>query len=189
MAELRSRRPDLPVVFDVYGRGDAEPVLTALAAELGVADRVVSTAGSARRRGREAGGRGHRVSPIQRNAFGEISMPTKALEYAIMGKPVVAADLPTARQHFDADMLAWYDSGDPTSLADALLRLVDDPSPATVPWSGRPSGPRAVVGRERRRTPRSSARSRGGSRSGADLTSGRNRSSIRVSRAPVRPAP
>src|SRR4029077_11176939 len=41
VAELRSRRPDRPVVFDVYGRGDAEPVLTALAAELGVADRVV----------------------------------------------------------------------------------------------------------------------------------------------------
>jgi glycosyltransferase involved in cell wall biosynthesis len=67
------------------------------------------------------------VSPIQHNAFGEISMPTKALEYAVMGKPVVAADLPAAREHFDPDMLAWYRSGDPRSLAEAVLTLVDDP--------------------------------------------------------------
>jgi len=128
VAELRSRRPDLPVIFDVFGRGDAEPVLTALAAELGLGDRIVLHGRiplddvAAQLSAADVG-----VSPIQRNAFGEISMPTKALEYAIMGKPVVAADLPAARQHFDADMLAWYTSGDPASLADALLRLVDDP--------------------------------------------------------------
>jgi glycosyltransferase involved in cell wall biosynthesis len=129
VAELGGRRPDLPVVFDVYGRGDAETRLAALADQLGVTDRVVlhgripleevATALAAADVG---------VSPIQRNAFGEISMPTKALEYAIMRKPVVAADLPAARQHFDADMLSWYESGNPQSLADALLRLVDDPA-------------------------------------------------------------
>src|SRR5262249_7370072 len=46
---------------------------------------------------------------------------------AIMGKPAVVADLPGARQHFDADMLEWYASGEPQSVAEALLRLVDDP--------------------------------------------------------------
>ena len=132
VAELRERRPDLPVVFDVYGRGDAEAGLNALAAELGVTDRV-------RLHGRipldavagvlAAADIG--VSPIQRNAFGEISMPTKALEYAVMGKPVIAADLPTAHEHFEADMLAWYRSGDPASLADAALRIVDDPEGRT----------------------------------------------------------
>jgi glycosyltransferase involved in cell wall biosynthesis len=128
VAELGERRPDLPVVFDVYGRGDAEAGLTALAAQLGVADRVrlhgriPLDAVAAVLAAADIG-----VSPIQRNAFGEISMPTKALEYAVMGKPVVAADLPAAREHFDADMLAWYRSGDPGSLADAVLRLLDDP--------------------------------------------------------------
>ena len=129
IARLAVERPELPILFEVYGRGDAEPVLEALAMELGVADRLVLN-------GRiplddipsalaavDIG-----VSPIQRNPFTEISMPTKALEYAVMGKPVIAADLPAARKHFDADTIAWYESGNPASMAAAILRLVDDPT-------------------------------------------------------------
>jgi glycosyltransferase involved in cell wall biosynthesis len=128
VARIRDERPDMPVVFAIYGRGDAEPGLAALAQELGIADRVVF-------RGRiplediaaalaavDIG-----VSPIRRDPFTEISMPTKALEYAVMNKPVVAADLPAARQHFDAGMLSWYEPGDVASLAAAILRIVDDP--------------------------------------------------------------
>jgi glycosyltransferase involved in cell wall biosynthesis len=127
VARIRAERPELPVVFDIYGRGDAEPGLAALAAELRIADRVVL-------HGRiplddvpaaiaavDIG-----VSPIRRDPFTEISMPTKALEYAVMGKAVVAADLPAARQHFDPPMLSWYESGHAESLAAAILRLVDD---------------------------------------------------------------
>lgn len=127
IARLRDTRPDLPVVFDVYGRGDAEPVLQALAMELGVADRLVLHGRvpldsiPAALAAADIG-----VSPIQRNPFTEISMPTKALEYAVMGKPVIAADLPAAREHFDADTIAWYEPGDPASMAAAVLGIVDD---------------------------------------------------------------
>lgn len=127
LGRISERRPDLPVCFDIYGRGDAEPILSALAAELGIADMVtlhgripledVPAAIAAVDIG---------ISPIRRDPFTEISMPTKALEYAVMDKPVVAADLPAARQHFDPEMLSWYASGDPDSLASAILRLVDD---------------------------------------------------------------
>ena len=34
------------------------------------------------------------------------------------------ADLPAARDHFDPEMLSWYESGDPASMAAAILRLV-----------------------------------------------------------------
>jgi glycosyltransferase involved in cell wall biosynthesis len=54
-------------------------------------------------------------------------MPTKAIEYAVMGKPVVAADLPAARAHFDDPMLSWYEPGSVAGLAAAILRIVDDP--------------------------------------------------------------
>ena len=40
VARLRQVRPDLRVEFDVFGRGDSRPALEALAAELGVAERV-----------------------------------------------------------------------------------------------------------------------------------------------------
>jgi len=129
VARIRSERPELPVLFDVYGRGDAEPGLAELAVELGVADRVVLHGRiplediAAALAGVDIG-----VSPIRRDPFTEISMPTKALEYAVMGKPVVAADLTAARQHFDAPMLSWYEPGDAGSLAAAILRLVDDPA-------------------------------------------------------------
>lgn len=127
VARIRDERPDLPVAFEIYGRGDAEPGLAELAAELGIGDRVVLKGRiplddiPAALAAADIG-----VSPIRRDPFTEISMPTKALEYAVMGKPVVAADLPAARQHFDAPMLSWYEPGDAASLAAAILRLVDD---------------------------------------------------------------
>jgi len=129
IARIRAERPELPVRVDIYGRGDAEPGLAALAAELGIADRIVLHGRialddvPAALAGADVG-----VSPIQRNPFSEISMPTKALEYAVMGKAVVAADLSAAREHFDPPMLSWYEPGDSASLASAILRLVDDPT-------------------------------------------------------------
>lgn len=129
VARILEERPELAPVFEVYGRGDAEPGLAALAAELGIADRVrfhgrislddVPAAIAAVDIG---------VSPIRRDPFTEISMPTKALEYAVMGKPVVAADMAAARQQFDPPMLSWYEPGDAESMAAAILRLVDDPA-------------------------------------------------------------
>ncbi len=143
VARIRGERPDLAVVFEVYGRGDAEADLVALAAELGIADRVVFhgriplEAIPAALAAVDIG-----VSPIRRDPFTEISMPTKALEYAVMGKPVVAADLPAAREHFDDRMLSWYEPGDESSLAAAILRLVDDPV-------ARDAGAAAAAGRAR----------------------------------------
>jgi Glycosyltransferase len=128
IGRIRDERPDLPVIFEIYGRGDAEPGLTELAAGLGIADRIVFHGRiplediAAALAAVDIG-----VSPIRRDPFTEISMPTKALEYAVMDKPVVAADLPAARQHFDGPMLSWYEPGDAASLAAAILHLVDDP--------------------------------------------------------------
>jgi glycosyltransferase involved in cell wall biosynthesis len=128
VARIRDQRPRLPVTFEIYGRGDAEPGLAELATELGIADRVVFHGRiplediAAALAAVDIG-----VSPIRRDPFTEISMPTKALEYAVMGKPVVAADLTAARQQFDGPMLSWYEPGDAASLASALLHLLDDP--------------------------------------------------------------
>ena len=129
MARLRTERPALDVRFALYGRGDEVEPLGELAATLGLADRVTFHGRipledvPARLAAADVG-----VSPIRRNPFTEISLPTKVLEYAAMELPVIAADLEGARDHFDPEMLAWYTSGDEASLTAALVRLVDDAS-------------------------------------------------------------
>ena len=127
MALLATRRPELRVELDLCGRGDEQDRLAARAADLQLADRV------------HFHGRvpidavaGHLaasdivLSPIRRTRFSEISLSTKAIEGAAMGKPVVAADMPTARFYFPGEDLAWYAPDDPASLAAAILRIVDD---------------------------------------------------------------
>jgi glycosyltransferase involved in cell wall biosynthesis len=127
MARMHEERPGVRVVFDVYGRGDAEARLQSLAETLGLADRVtfhgrvplddVAAAIAAADIG---------LSPMRRDSFTEISLPTKILEYAAMNKPVIAADLPTARSEFPGTSLAWYSPGDAEGMAAAIGRLIDD---------------------------------------------------------------
>jgi glycosyltransferase involved in cell wall biosynthesis len=129
VAILARERPDLPVVLDLYGRGDRDEVLREQAARLALADRV-------RLHGRipldavagALAGADLVLSPIRRNRFSEMSLSTKVYEGAIMEKPVVVADLPAARAEFDGDTLAWYEPDDPADLARAILRVVDEPA-------------------------------------------------------------
>lgn len=126
---LARERPDLPVTLDLYGRGDREEELRARAAGLGLADalrfhgRVALDSVAAALAAADVV-----LSPIRRNRYAEMSLSTKVFEGAVMEKPVVAADLPSARAEFDGDMLAWYAPDDPADLARAILRVVDDPA-------------------------------------------------------------
>jgi glycosyltransferase involved in cell wall biosynthesis len=141
LAALARTRPDLPFEATFYGRGDAQNQLEALAAELGIGDRVgfpgripiedVPAAIAAADIG---------VAPTRLDPFTGMSLSTKLLEYAAMDKPVVASRLPTVERYFDADTLSVYEPGDHESLAATLLRLVD-----------RPAQRRARVKRTRRR--------------------------------------
>ena len=142
MAQLARGDPEtapLDVTLDLYGRGDAESMLRALAVELGIAERV-------RFHGRvpveEVAGRIAEgdvgLAPTRRDAFTDFSLSTKIFEYAAMGKPVVASRLPTVERYFGEEALAYFEPGDPVSLAHALSRLVADPSgrAATIAAAG-----------------------------------------------------
>ena len=141
VAEIARIRPKLPVRAAFYGRGDALPALEALAAELGIADRVdfpgripIEDVPRAVAEG-DIG-----VAPTRLDPFTGMSLSTKLLEYAAMGKPVVASRLPTVERYFATDTLSVYEPGDSESLAATILALVDDPP-----------GRRARVDRTRRR--------------------------------------
>jgi glycosyltransferase involved in cell wall biosynthesis len=128
VAAIRRTRPGLPVRADLYGRGDAAEALESLAAELGVAD-AVSFPGRipiedvpAAIAEADIG-----VAPTRLDPFTAMSLSTKILEYAAMGKPVVASRLPTLARYFAADTVTAYQPGDAEALASAILALVDRP--------------------------------------------------------------
>jgi glycosyltransferase involved in cell wall biosynthesis len=133
IAALAGTRPDLPVTLDVYGRGDSAEALTALAAELGVADRVtlhgripidaVPAAVAAADIG---------LAPTARTEFTDFSLSTKIFEYAAMGKPVIASELPTIERYLGDRALWTYAPGDPVSLTSILARVADDAAERAV---------------------------------------------------------
>ncbi len=128
VADLVGSRPELHSTLDLYGRGDSEEALRALARKLGVADRVtlhgripiddvpaaVATA--------DIG-----LAPTRLDRFTALSQSGKVYEYAAMGKPVVASGLPMVERNFPAGAVATYPPGDAASMTAAILRLVDDP--------------------------------------------------------------
>jgi glycosyltransferase involved in cell wall biosynthesis len=127
VASIGRSRPKLVVDAQFYGRGDALPALEALAAELGIADRV----GFPGRIPiedvpRAIAGADIGVAPTRLDPFTGMSLSTKLLEYAAMDKPVVASRLPTVERYFAADTLTVYEPGDAESLAASILSLVDD---------------------------------------------------------------
>jgi glycosyltransferase involved in cell wall biosynthesis len=129
VAAIARIRPNLPVKATFYGRGDALPALEALAAELGIADRVEFPGRIPIEDVPRAVADGDiGVAPTRLDPFTGMSLSTKLLEYAAMGKPVVASRLPTVERYFEPDTLAVYEPGDAESLAATVLALVDDPA-------------------------------------------------------------
>lgn len=129
VARIVAERPALPLHLDLYGRGDSEPVLRSRSSALGL-DRVVAFHGripiesvAAAIAQADIG-----LAPTRRDPLTELSLSTKILEYAVMGKPVVASRLATVARYFGPDTLMTYRSGDPADLASAILSLVDDPA-------------------------------------------------------------
>jgi glycosyltransferase involved in cell wall biosynthesis len=129
VAVLRRERPELKVVATFYGRGDAEDALNALAAELGIADclempgRIPIDTVAAAIAGADIG-----IAATRLDAYSEVSLSTKALEYGAMEKPVAATRLPTVELYFGQDTLSLYEPGDAGSLAGVILHLIDDPN-------------------------------------------------------------
>jgi glycosyltransferase involved in cell wall biosynthesis len=128
VAVVAAGRPDLDVRLDLYGRGDTEPALRDLAAELGIAERLtfhgripiddVPAAVAAADIG---------LAPTRLDRFTSITLSTKVYEYAAMGKPVVASRLPMVEASFPAGTVAAYEPGDAAGMAAAIIGWADDP--------------------------------------------------------------
>jgi glycosyltransferase involved in cell wall biosynthesis len=127
VARLAAVRPDVAVHLELYGRGDSRPSLEALAADLGISDRVtfhgripIEDVPAAIARA-DVG-----LAPTRRDPFTDASLSTKILEYAAMRRPAVASRLPLVERTFPGGAVAIYTPGDSADLAARILDLVDD---------------------------------------------------------------
>jgi glycosyltransferase involved in cell wall biosynthesis len=127
VARIRALRPDLPVAFDLFGRGDSAARLAAQAESLGLADvarfhgRIPIEHVPAAIAAADIG-----LAPTRRDPFTDISLSTKIFEYAAMGKPAVCSRLPMVDRTFLHGEVWTYEPGDSADLAAAILRIVDD---------------------------------------------------------------
>ena len=128
VASIVSRRPDLAVHLDVYGRGDSSDDLATLATSLGIADRVTLHGRIPLEDVPAAVARSDiGVAPTRRDDFTDASLSTKILEYAAMRRPAIASRLPLVERTFSDGAVATYEPGNAEDLADVILRAVDEP--------------------------------------------------------------
>jgi glycosyltransferase involved in cell wall biosynthesis len=109
--------PAIPVHYDIIGEGEYRRTLEALSRRLGVQDRVTFHGFVSRERLLElllAATAG--VVPM----LFEYQSPNKLFEFVALGKPVIASDRKTFKQHFADDEILYFSTGDAGALARAI---------------------------------------------------------------------
>jgi glycosyltransferase involved in cell wall biosynthesis len=97
-------------------------------------------------------GAGVAVIPNLPTRLNQFALSSKLFEYVALGIPVVSADLPTIRAHFDDSEIRYFRAGDAESLAQAIIDVARNPDVAAC----RVAAARARY--ERYRWPRNAAR-------------------------------
>lgn len=120
--------------LEIYGEGDALPAVRARAAAHGISDHVTASGTYLPQAevlalvlGADVG-----VIPNLPTRLNRYALSSKLFEYVALDIPVVSADLPTLRAHFDDHEVRFFHAGDATSLAAALGELAKDPDAASV---------------------------------------------------------
>jgi glycosyltransferase involved in cell wall biosynthesis len=126
---LRTAWPGLR--YEILGRGEYQPALKRLAAELAVDDIVGFPGFLPWRQAMDRISRANiGIVPVIADGFGELILPMKLLEYVGLGIPAACARLPGIEEHFPEDALAYFAPGDPQDLARQIDRLLRDPEGA-----------------------------------------------------------
>jgi glycosyltransferase involved in cell wall biosynthesis len=126
---------DLPEIqLEIYGDGDSLPEVRGLAEKLGI-NRRVSLSGRflpheevlERIQAASVG-----VVPNLPTPLNRFALSTKLFEYVALGIPVISADLPTIREHFNDSEVLFFRAGDLDALTAALLEIRREPQAAVA---------------------------------------------------------
>jgi len=131
LAKLTPEFPDLGLA--IGGEGPEVDAVLALAADLGVADRVkflglVPTRDVPKLLAGATAG----VSALREDDFGALVFSMKVPEYLAAGLPVICSRTRTMRDYFDEDELFFFTPGDVDDLARAIRELLGDLGEATT---------------------------------------------------------
>jgi glycosyltransferase involved in cell wall biosynthesis len=131
-AAARSARDVTDLRLEIYGDGDALPAVRSRVEALGLSERVqVSGRFLPHREVLELIGSASAGVicnlPIERN---KAAVPTKLFEYAALGVPIVAADLPGIREYFSPREVLFFRPASADQLADALREVAAAPETA-----------------------------------------------------------
>jgi glycosyltransferase involved in cell wall biosynthesis len=114
--------------FDIQGRGEHLPYVKQLAQALGVSERVVFTDPCSSDELVDFVLHGDvGIIPYRSDGFMDLVLPTKAYEFALMQRPIIASDTPAIRSMFRAESVMLCDPTNPTSFAEAIIDLYQHP--------------------------------------------------------------
>jgi glycosyltransferase involved in cell wall biosynthesis len=122
LAQARQVVPRLRL--DIQGGGDQVPYLKRLAVELGVSEHVIFTGSVAADKLVNFVVHGDvGIIPYRCDGFANLVLPTKAYEFAWMGRPMIASDTYAIRSMFRAESIVLCDPTRPETFAEAIIDL------------------------------------------------------------------
>lgn len=121
----------LPVTLDVWGGGEELADMEELAKEFKVSD-IVQFHGQTKIDSlvKQLPSIDIAVVPYEPDPYMEIAYATKAFESALMGTPLVVADLPGVREQFSEDAVKFFKPGDEHEMAAKIQWLIEHPKEA-----------------------------------------------------------
>jgi len=123
----RVRREFPDAEFHIYGDGGAKPQLVSLAETLGLRECVqFHDPLGIRDIARVMAGADLGVVPKRADSFGNRAYSTKIMEFMSVGVPVVVSNTEVDRFYFDDSVVKFFESGDPESMAAAMLDVLSN---------------------------------------------------------------
>ena len=114
--------------LDIQGQGEELPALKRLAEELGVREHIVFSGPCPPEKIVDFVVHGDvGIIPYPCNGFMELVLPTKAYEFALMCRPMIASNTPAIRSMFRPESIVLCEPSNPDSFAEAIIDLYHHP--------------------------------------------------------------